>query len=133
MILLSKIDVLKYNVRDTIRIIEKEKSKPQNDLTRYYIREFTKVLEDLKEQIREEEKRLEDLEMKRVGFFTGKIYDETTNPNNIKECCRVMYDDNKLEDENYLSDLRKELKEKCKNCQGSEECEKYKNKNIEGD
>lgn len=58
---MSKLDILKYNVRDTIRIIEKEKSKPQNDLTRYYIREFTKVLEDLQEQIREEEKRLEGL------------------------------------------------------------------------
>lgn len=35
--------------------------------------------------------------------------------------------------ENEIVERIKELQEKCKNCQGSEECENYKNKNIEGD
>lgn len=28
--------------------------------------------------------------MVRVGFFTGEIYDDTTDKKSIQECCRVV-------------------------------------------
>lgn len=55
---MSHMDILRYNERDLIRTIEKEKAKEQNDLTRYYIAEFEKCLEDIREQIKVEEARL---------------------------------------------------------------------------
>lgn len=51
----DKLELLKWNERDLIRQIEREKSKRQDGLTEYYIKEFTKMLEDIRKQIAEEE------------------------------------------------------------------------------
>lgn len=51
--------------------------------------------------------------MIRVGFFTGKIYDETIDRKNIQECCRIL----DLPDE-VTDKLKKELKENCNGCIG---------------
>ena len=52
---MSKLDILKWNEKDIINTIEREKAKEQNDLTRYYIRKFEEMLEDIRGQIKEEE------------------------------------------------------------------------------
>ena len=52
---MSKLDILKWNERDLINTIKKEKAKEQNDLTRYYITKFEEMLEDIRKQIKKEE------------------------------------------------------------------------------
>lgn len=49
--------ILKWNEKDIINSIKKEKAKQQNELTEYYIEKFTKMLEDIRKQIAEEEKK----------------------------------------------------------------------------
>lgn len=49
--------ILKWNEKDILNSIEKEKAKPQNELTKYYIEKFTEMLEDIRKQIAEEEKK----------------------------------------------------------------------------
>lgn len=51
----GKLGVLRWNERDILKSIENEKAKPQNDLTRYYISKFEDMLQDIREQIKEEE------------------------------------------------------------------------------
>ena len=73
---MTHLEILKWNEKDIIRSIEKEKAKPQDILTEHYIKEFEKMLQDIRMQIKEEEDRLESLEEERMTMFeiseTGK-------------------------------------------------------------
>lgn len=51
----GKLSNLRWNERDILKSIENEKAKPQNDLTRYYINKLEDMLQDIREQIKEEE------------------------------------------------------------------------------
>ena len=53
---MSHLDILKWNERDILNSIEKEKQKPQNGLTKYYIEKFEEMLEDIRKQIAEAER-----------------------------------------------------------------------------
>lgn len=53
----GKLELLKWNERDLLRQIEREKAKRQDGLTEYYIKKFTEMLEDIRKQIVEEEKK----------------------------------------------------------------------------
>jgi hypothetical protein len=50
---------------------------------------------------------------KRLGFYTGNIYDQKTDVNNIHECSMVI-EDNISESELCLK--RIELKQRCHGC-----------------
>lgn len=47
--------------------------------------------------------------MKRIGFFTGKIYDENHDVSKIGECCLMFSEDS-------CSIDHKELKKRCDGC-----------------
>lgn len=53
--------------------------------------------------------------MIRVGFFTGKIYDETVDPNTIQECCRLLTSNEK---DLVTDELKQKIKENCNECFG---------------
>ena len=56
--------------------------------------------------------------MKRLGFFTGKIYDDKDyNCRNYPECCLCLSDE-RAEDEEYLNKERLKNKIKCSGCNG---------------
>ncbi len=60
--------------------------------------------------------------MTRIGFFTGKLYDETVNPASIRECCQILnFKEPILENEELVIQKRKVLKERCAGCFGCEE------------
>ena len=65
----------------------------------------------------------------RIGFYTGKIYDESVDPENIKECCHVFNCDEStikplLDNDELLTKLRSELNMRCIGCNGCEEAQK---------
>lgn len=63
----------------------------------------------------------------RIGFFTGIIYDSSVDAGSIKECCKVLSDEESisvLEEEGYLIKKRKEFKKRCEGCFGCEESKK---------
>lgn len=63
--------------------------------------------------------------MIRIGFFTGKLYDDTVDPASIKECCQILnYKEPNFEDEDLVLWKRKNLKERCTGCFGCEESQK---------
>ena len=60
--------------------------------------------------------------MTRIGFFTGKFYDDTVDPASIRECCQILnFKEPILEDEDLVLRKRKILKERCTGCFGCEE------------
>ncbi|WP_099467789.1 hypothetical protein [Konateibacter massiliensis] len=63
--------------------------------------------------------------MKRMGFYTGKIYDDSVNPADIKECCQyINYKEPILDDEELIIRKRKLLHERCIECNSCEESKK---------
>lgn len=63
--------------------------------------------------------------MKRMGFYTGKIYDDSTDPKDIKECCQcINYKEPILEDEELIIRKCRMLHERCIGCNGCEESRK---------
>jgi hypothetical protein len=60
--------------------------------------------------------------MKRIGMYTGRIYDENIDLNTIQECC-VVIDNPTQEDVN-------KARIKCITCSGDKDCLKGKNKLI---
>lgn len=63
---MSRLDILKWNERDILNSIEKEKQKPQDDLTKYYIKNFEVMLEDIQKQIKE-------IEQNKTTVLKGEI------------------------------------------------------------
>ena len=57
--------------------------------------------------------------MKRLGFFTGRIYDESTPVKDIKECCYVLRTREELIF--GIDAIKACLKESCAGCYGCEE------------
>ena len=55
--------------------------------------------------------------MKRLGFFTGKIYDETIDTASIKECCLYLTKDNENNEE-YIAERKADNKQRCMSCFG---------------
>lgn len=51
--------------------------------------------------------------MKRMGLYTGNIYDDSVDPETIKECC-VNLNQNDLKDEELIVRMRKS----CDDCIG---------------
>lgn len=60
--------------------------------------------------------------MKRLGHFTGKIYDEQVDHATIGECCTLI-DDNGAKDEVKIEEMRNKYQSQCKryNCFGCPE------------
>lgn len=57
--------------------------------------------------------------MRRLGFFSGKLYSTDTPIEDIKECCFIMqYKDPSERTTAFLEQKRKELKNKCTGCKG---------------
>lgn len=57
--------------------------------------------------------------MTRIGFFTGKIYEEVTDPSTIKECCTMLNDkDPVIHDEEARKRCHEKLKHRCIGCYG---------------
>lgn len=54
--------------------------------------------------------------MKRLGFYTGRVYDESVDVKDIKECCLVFESGN----EEFV--MRKSEELKRKHCIGCFEC-----------
>ena len=54
--------------------------------------------------------------MKRQGFFTGRIYDENYDTKNIKECCRMIPDEECTDEKN--KERHNDLKNNCVGCHG---------------
>ena len=48
---MTHLEILKWNERDILNSIERERQKPQNELTQYYINKFEEMLEDIQKQI----------------------------------------------------------------------------------
>lgn len=53
--------------------------------------------------------------MKRIGMYTGNIYD--CAPSEIHECCFCV-SDNCITDENFIKERREEGKLRCAQCPG---------------
>lgn len=63
--------------------------------------------------------------MKRLGFYTGKLYDETVDPSTIGECCQTLkWKEPIYDDEELIVKKRAEFKERCKGCNGCQESQK---------
>ena len=59
----------------------------------------------------------------RMGFYTGKLYDNSFDPEDIHECCRVLnWKDPILNDEKLVVSKRLELKKLCEQCSYHEDC-----------
>lgn len=58
----------------------------------------------------------------RMGFYTGKIYDNSVDISTIKECCQIL-NDREFHNRN-LDKKRLELKLRCVGCNGCEESQK---------
>lgn len=57
------------------------------------------------------------INMKRLGKYTGNIYDENFDTSKINECCLLIKDED-AENKEYIDNKRKELKQKCLLCMG---------------
>ena len=55
---MTHLEILKWNERDILNSIERERQKPQNELTQYYINTFEEMLEDIQKQIVEAESKV---------------------------------------------------------------------------
>lgn len=56
--------------------------------------------------------------MKRIGFYSGKMYTEEEFTNNkIEECCRMITDE-QSEDEEFCKITREITKQNCIGCNG---------------
>lgn len=63
--------------------------------------------------------------MTRIGFYTGKLYDGTVDPDTIKECCEVLnFKEPILDGEELVVKKRAELRKRCVGCYGCEESRK---------
>ena len=62
--------------------------------------------------------------MTRIGFYTGKVYDDSVDITMINECCRVLNGDELNYDQEQLVILKKELLLNCNGCCGCEESQK---------
>lgn len=56
----------------------------------------------------------------RLGFYTGKLYDENVPTAKIHECAQVLYSPT----EALIDSLRPELKARCVGCNACEEARK---------
>ena len=55
--------------------------------------------------------------MKRVGFLSGILYDDSFTGKAIGECCRIVTEE-QWKDKTYLHTLRAKLKSECDTCPG---------------
>lgn len=55
--------------------------------------------------------------MKRLGYFTGKIYDESIDTATIQECCLSLTEE-QAKDEDFIQKKNFENKMKCITCFG---------------
>ncbi len=63
--------------------------------------------------------------MFRMGFFTGKIYDENVDVSTIKECCEcINLGDVVLKNSDLMNEKRKRLRQECEGCYACEEAMK---------
>lgn len=63
--------------------------------------------------------------MKRLGFYTGTLYNDSTNLGSIKECYMALnQEDPILKEEKLLLETKNKLKERCIGCFGCEESRK---------
>lgn len=63
--------------------------------------------------------------MKRLGFYTGKIYDDTVDPSTIEECALALnYKEPITDDGPYVVNKRAELKRRCEGCYGCPESQR---------
>ena len=53
--------------------------------------------------------------MFRLGMFSGEIYESDVDVNAIHECC-IMVDDDKRTDQNFLDNLRENNRLSCVKC-----------------
>lgn len=53
--------------------------------------------------------------MFRLGMFSGEIYESDVDTNTIHECC-IMMDDCKRNDQNFLDNLREDNRLSCYRC-----------------
>lgn len=66
--------------------------------------------------------------MKRIGFYTGKLYDDSIDVSTIKECCQVLnFKEPISEYEELVIRKREELKKRCIGCNACEEAQRSKN------
>lgn len=63
--------------------------------------------------------------MKRLGFYTGKIYDDTVDPSMIEECALTLnYKEPITDDDPYVVNKRAELKKRCEGYHGCPESQR---------
>ena len=63
--------------------------------------------------------------MKRLGFYSGRIYtQEDYNNDRIHECCHQL-SDSQANDENYCDELFERYHKKCDGCHGCPESQIY--------
>ncbi len=63
--------------------------------------------------------------LKRLGFYTGKLYDSSIDPASIEECCIILhYKESIREDDEVVLNKKKILKERCVGCFGCGESRK---------
>lgn len=60
--------------------------------------------------------------MIRLGYYTGKIYREDTNVEDIKECCLCLnFKEPVYDNEELIVQKSNELRKRCVGCRGCEE------------
>lgn len=62
--------------------------------------------------------------MKRLGMFTGRIYDSNIKISEIEECC-LQIPDEMVDNEEYMKKKKLENTIKCEGCKGCPEVLKY--------
>lgn len=71
-------------------------------------------------------KRKEKKTMKRLGLFTGKVYDSTMDKCNMKECCLVLPTDTDISDDDiktmYEMHHKTCIEMNCHQCEESRRC-----------
>ena len=63
----------------------------------------------------------------RMGFYTGKIYDSSTDVKSIKECCSILNEEVLKSScgDGYVEDMKVKLRKRCDSCvYGCEESNK---------
>ena len=67
--------------------------------------------------------------MTRLGYFTGKLYDDSVDPESIKECCLCLnFKEPVVNDEELIVKKRVELRKRCEGCYACEESRKGERK-----
>ena len=68
--------------------------------------------------------------MKRLGLFTGKVYNDNCDLSIVKECC-LLISDKQASDDAFIQREHAKYSKKCARCMGCPEAKKSVKKGVQ--